>query len=197
MRPPNMNESHYTIVTQEQGTPAWLEWRQQGIGASDASSIMGESRFKSGAALLQEKRGKSRTFIQSAAMAKGVELEPEARRRYIETTGIEVHPICLQSTRYEWLRASLDGLSIHHDAVVEIKCGASAYRHASECGTAPVYYYGQLQHILAITGLASLDFWCFWPGYPEILIPVPRNDSYIERLLQRESEFWSQVQDNG
>ena len=188
-----MNESHYTIVTQEQGTPEWLAWRQQGIGASDASSIMGESRFKSAEALLHEKRSKTFNFSQNEAMAKGVQLEPVARRRYIETTGIEMHPICLQSTRYEWLRASLDGISINHDAVVEIKCGASAYRHAAKYRDVPVYYYGQLQHILAITDLASLDFWCFWPGSPEILIPVLRNEPYIEYLLEREADFWSQV----
>ena len=167
-----MNEFHYTIVQQEQGTPEWLEWRQQGIGASDASSIMGESRFKSAAALLHEKRSKTFNFSQNEAMTQGVQLEPVARRLYIERTGIEVHPICLQSKRYEWLRASLDGISINHDAVVEIKCGASAYRHAAKYRTVPVYYYGQLQHILAITGLASLDFWCIWPGSPEVLISV-------------------------
>ena len=119
-----------------------------------------------------------------------------ARGLYIATTGREVHPVCLQSTRYEWLRASLDGLAINHDAVVEIKCGRSAYRIAAQTRAVPKYYYGQVQHILAVTGLDSLDFWCYWPGYPPLLIPVPRDASYIERLLNTEMEFWTQVQRN-
>ena len=191
-----MNTPHYTVVTLEQGTTAWREWRHNGIGASDASTIMDENRFKSAAQLLQEKRGPARDFGQNAAMARGTELEPEARRRYVAKTGREVRPACLQSTRYEWLRASLDGLSINHDAVVEIKCGESVYRRASQSRAIPDSYCGQMQHILAVTGFVSLDFWCYWPGYPELLLPVARDDSYIERLLQRELEFWNNVQRN-
>jgi putative phage-type endonuclease len=188
-----MNTSHFTIVNLQQGTAEWLEWRHSGIGASDASTIMGENRFKSATQLLQEKHGPAQDYGQNVAMARGTELEPEARRLYVAKTGREVRPACLQSTRYDWLRASLDGLTINHDAVVEIKCGQSAYRTASQTRSVPDYYYGQMQHILAVTGLDSLDFWCYWPGYPALLIPVPRNVAYIERLLNRELEFWNLV----
>jgi len=44
-----MSTPHFKIVTLEQGTQAWREWRHNGIGASDASTIMGENRFKSAA----------------------------------------------------------------------------------------------------------------------------------------------------
>lgn len=187
-------ECQFTIVASiEQGTDAWREWRHNGIGASDASTIMGENRFKSSAQLLQEKRGPARDFGQNAAMARGTELEPEARRLYVAKTGRDVRPACLQSTRYDWLRASLDGLAVDEDAVVEIKCGQSAYRTASQTRSVPDYYYGQMQHILAVTGFDSLDFWCYWPGYPALLIPVPRNVAYIERLLNKELEFWNLV----
>ena len=40
----------------------------------------------------------------------------------------------------------------------------SFVRATSQTRSAPDYYYGQLQHILAVTGLDSLDFWCYWPG---------------------------------
>lgn len=188
-----MSTTHFTIVTLEQGSDAWREWRHKGIGASDASTIMGENRFKSAAELLREKRGPARDLGQNAAMARGTELEPDARHLYIARTGRDVRPACLQRTRYDWLRASLDGLAINRDAVVEIKCGQSAYRTASQTGSVPDYYYGQTQHILAVTGLNSLDFWSYWPGCTPILIPVPRNVSYIERLLKAEQEFWNQV----
>ena len=189
-----MSTTHFTIVTHEQGSDAWREWRHKGIGASDASTIMGENRFKSAEVLLREKRGPARDFGQNPAMARGTELEPEARRLYVAKTGREVRPVCLQSTRYEWLRASLDGLTISHDAVVEIKCGQSAYRTTSQTHAVPDYYYGQMQHILAITGLDLLDFWCYWPDYTPLLVPVPRNVAYIERLLKAELEFWNLVQ---
>lgn len=191
MKPP------FTTVDLEQGTREWLEWRHNGIGASDASTIMGQNRFSSAAALLKEKRDPVRDSFQNEAMALGRRLEPEARKRYIAETGKDVRPVCLQSTRYDWLRASLDGLTVDHDAVVEIKCGRSAYWSTARSGSVPTYYYGQLQHIMAITGLDSLDFWCYWPDNPEILLPVERDDDYIEVLLSKELKFWNDVQRDG
>ncbi len=157
---------------------------------------MGENHFKSAAQLLREKRGPAQDFGQNEAMAMGTQLEPEARRRYIAKTGKNIKPTCLQSTRYDWLRASLDGFTVACDVVVEIKCGASVYRRVSQSRSVPDYYYGQLQHILAVTSLDSLDFWCYWPGYPELLVSVGRNNAYIERLLNRELKFWNQIQQN-
>ena len=185
---------HYTIVVLEQGTREWLEWRHKGIGASDAPTIMGENPWKSATELLGEKRGPAREFGQNAAMARGTQLEPEARRCYMARTGRDVSPACLQSCRHDWLRASVDGLSVNGDAVVEIKCGDSVYRRVSQFRCVPDYYYGQLQHILAVTGLSSLDFWCYLPGRPELLLPVARDDAYIERLLNAEVEFWNRAQ---
>ena len=48
--------THFTIVKIQQGTREWLEWRHSGVGASDASTIMGENRFNDAVKLLQEKR---------------------------------------------------------------------------------------------------------------------------------------------
>lgn len=188
-----METKHFTIVDLQQGTVEWREWRHNGIGASDAPIIMGENPFKSLAQLLTEKRGPTPNARQNSAMALGTKLEPEARRRYIVKTGKDVRPVCLQSTRYEWLRASLDGFAVNHDAAVEIKCGESVYRKTSRSRSVPQHYYGQLQHLLAVTGLDTLDFWCYWPGSRELLVPVKRDANYIERLMKRELDFWNLV----
>jgi putative phage-type endonuclease len=186
--------SNFFIVDLQQGTDQWLAWRHKGIGASEAPVIMGENPFKIARELLEEKR---RAVIldtfQNDAMLLGTQLEPEARNLYIAKTGKDVQPTCVQSFKYDWLRASLDGLSDNHDAVVEIKCGASTYRRVSKSRSVPHYYYGQVQHILAVTGLDSLDFWCYWPDNPALLIQVSRDDAYIQRLLNEELEFWNLV----
>ena len=186
--------TNFSLVDLQQGTSEWLTWRHKGIGASDASTVMGQNRFENPSVLLQQKRGPViLDSFQNEAMARGTQLEPEARKLYIATTGNEVRPVCVQSFRYDWLRASLDGLSTNHDAVVEIKCGASVYRRVSQSRTIPDYYYGQVQHILAITGLDLLDFWCYWPDNPPVLLAIKRNEPYIERLLRKELEFWNLV----
>jgi putative phage-type endonuclease len=191
---PEFSSPHFTIIELEQGTNEWHEWRRKGIGSSDAPAIMGENPFKTAAQLLKEKREPAKESVQNEAMALGLQLEPEARKRYIAKTGTEVRPTCLQSTRHDWLRASLDGFAVSRDSVVEIKCGQSVYRKTSEYRTVPGYYYGQMQHILAVTGFGHLDFWCYWPGCSGLLLPIQRNEAYIERLLIKELEFWKLVQ---
>jgi predicted phage-related endonuclease len=104
-----------------------------------------------------------------------------------------MEPACLQSAAYDWLRASVDGITPGLDEVVEIKCGRSVYATTADTGRAPDYYYAQLQHILAVTGLPALDFWCYIPGLPELLVPVQRDDPYIVRLIEAESQFWTEV----
>jgi predicted phage-related endonuclease len=96
-----------------------------------------------------------------------------------------------QSSTHDWLRASVDGLSINGDRVLEIKCGRSAYQRTYQTGRPPSYYYGQLQHVLAVTGLDRVDFLCFLPPCQPIHLTVQRNEEYIQRLLAAHLEFWT------
>lgn len=175
-------DTSYKIVDLEQGSRSWLDWRYDGIGASDAPAIMGENPWKSRQQLLVEKRSR-RDVAKNARMAKGTALEPEARRRYESTVGMRVSPRCIQSTNIPWLRASLDGISDDGHIVVEIKCGEGAYRTTKRLQKVPQYYYGQIQHILSLTDLRELQFFCYWPGKEEICITVKRDEDYIKMML--------------
>lgn len=127
------------------------------------------------------------------AMERGNQLEPIARAAYEERIEESADPICLQSKQYPWLRASLDGMTSSGDRAVEIKCGEVAYKMASQKKQPPPHYYGQLQHILAVTGLDEIDLWCYQPNLPSILITVPRDEAYLNVLLKAEERFWEQV----
>lgn len=183
----------FIFIALKQRTREWRKWRHNGIGASDAPIIMGENPWKKSQELLREKRGPARDSKMNDAMTRGVKLEPQARRRYIARTENDVMPACLQSKQYPWLHASVDGISSNGKVIVEIKCGESVYQHTSESGCVPDYYYGQVQHILAVSGLTSIDFWCYLPYHPELLIPVLRDEKYIIRLLVAEINFWTNV----
>lgn len=186
----------YSIIEFDQGTQAWLEWRNQGIGASDAPVVMDENPWKKIGKLLQEKCNPPVDGFKSQAMIRGVRLEPEARAAYNKQTGHEVNPLCIQSKDNKWMRASLDGISADGTSVVEIKCGESVYQKTATSKKVPRYYYGQLQHILAVTGLPAIDFWCYLPGKPNVMVKVARDNDYIEELISKESEFWELVQQN-
>lgn len=184
----------FELVNLEQGTKAWLKWRALGIGASDAPAVMGENPWKSAGELQQEKLTARIHKFESAAMARGTALEPIARAYYCDRRKYSVEPACVQSNEFPWMRASLDGLNVDRCRVVEIKCGESAYKQVSRTRTVPEYYYGQLQHILAVIGYPVIDFWCYLPQKRPILLEVQRNDWYIKRLKEREHEFWTFIE---
>jgi putative phage-type endonuclease len=185
--------SAYAVVNLQQGTTEWLEWRNNGIGASDAPTIMGENPWKSSAHLLSEKLGTTEKFVGNAATARGNALEPEARKRYEAVSRIRVDPACLQSHTHTWQRASVDGLAANGNTVVEIKCGESTYKQTARSRQVPSYYVGQLQHILAVTELPHIDFFCWVPNRPEIHLCIKRDDHYIARLVVAEHAFWQQL----
>jgi len=197
-RPPHLTNADmtYSVITLTQGSAKWLAWRHEGIGASDAPVVMGENRWKSVDTLFREKCGNIPEDRPTAAMRRGNALEPEARDAYIRTTGNMMAATCLQGTRYPWQRASLDGLSADGKIAVEIKCGIGCYWKTKSSQAVPDYYVGQLQHILAITELEVIDFWCYLPDYPAIRLRVHRDSSYIKRLIAAERRFWERVEVN-
>lgn len=185
--------NEYTVIQLQQGTAEWHEWRSNGIGASDAPAIMAENPWKSAQLLMSEKLGIAKKFAGNAATARGTALEPEARKRYEIISKVRVEPACLQSARYTWQRASVDGLALNGSAVVEIKCGESVYRKTAATRQVPIYYAGQLQHILAVTGLSCIDFFCYLPLHPEVHLLIKRDDAYIARLISAEELFWQRL----
>ncbi len=186
-------DAPYILVDLEQGSEAWHEWRRHGIGASEAPTIMSENPWKTADELLEMRRGLQKRKPATKSMALGSALEPEARRAFEIEIGEAMSPICVQSVKFEWMRASLDGMAWDESRVVEIKCGARVYQETAMFRRVPRQYFAQLQHILAVTGLGEIDFWSFWPECCPVHLRVPRNEQYIRRLIAIEELFWGKI----
>lgn len=184
----------YQIVPLGEHTPAWWAWRQGGIGSSDAPIIFGEKRGATVERLLWEKQQPGQQPHRSFVCERSVALERQGRALYCAATRIAVEPACVQNLARPWQRASLDGLSADGERVVEIKCGPSAYQTARARGRPSRHHFPQLQHILAVTGLPVLDYWCYWPPHPPLRLEVRRDEAFIERLLAAEETFWRRMQ---
>ena len=179
----------------EQNTNEWLSWRRGGIGASDAPVIMGLSPWQKAHDLLRIKTGQAEERPANGAMQRGKTLEPLARRAYVSHTSIEVEPVCVQSLLYPWMRASLDGLSADSRHVVEIKCPGEKDHQLADSGFVPEKYYAQLQHILAVTGLAEISYWSFRFDHT-VLLKIKRDEIFITGLVEKEAAFWARVCQN-
>ena len=138
------NKLNFEIIDLEQGTDRWPAWRHEGIGASEASIVVGENPWKTSAELLAEKCGELGHTEENASMALGSAMEPQARVRFISKTGIFVEPACLQSRKFDWLKAGVDGISKDFQTVVEIKCGRSVYKTTAQSRQTPFYTYARL-----------------------------------------------------
>lgn len=185
----------YIFVDLEQGTEEWLEWRRHGIGASEAPTLLGENSWKTPDQLFEERCGSHKARPTTKSMALGSALEPEARRAFEIEVGEAMSPVCVQSVEFDWMRASLDGMGWDGLRVVEIKCGSRVYQEAACLRRVPGHYVGQLQHILAVTGLPEIDFWSYWPDQRPVHLRVPRDDAYIKRLIAAERAFWTRIAD--
>jgi putative phage-type endonuclease len=172
------------------GSTQWLNWRRTKITASDASPILGTSPWKSISDLYIEKLFKIEKEDNSF-MARGRYLEPIALEAFEEETGLVMFPAVVESETIEWMGASLDGLTIDQKAYVEIKCsGRSDHNFVIENKEPPHKYVAQIQHQLACTGLEKCYYYSF-DGTAGIILEVPRDDDFIEKMIEKEFEFWN------
>lgn len=175
------------IVNTIQGSPEWIRWRRQHLGASDTGTVLGLNPYNNQISLWEEKvLGIERPSNRN--MKRGQELEPIARMHYIMSSGLLVNAIVAEDSLFSYLSASFDGLTKELSHAVEIKCGKKSFEMA-KVGDIPPYYFAQLQHQMMIADLQSIDYYCF-DGHDGILIPVERNESFISDMLDKLHEFW-------
>lgn len=188
-----MKAHAYRIVALAERTPQWWTWRQAGVGSSDAPTILGAKPAKSVERLRFEKQHPPKDSGRSFLRAQGVARERAARTHYCIAAGLTVEPACVESIMRPWQRASLDGLSVDGERVVEIKCGRATCQQAAARGRPARHHFAQLQHILAVTGLPVVDYWCYCPPIAPLRLEVRRDEAYIERLVAAEETFWKNL----
>jgi putative phage-type endonuclease len=180
------------IIELEQGSPEWLSWRKTVITATDCPIIMGSSPWSTAYKCWQRKLGLTEEQKTNDAMERGKRLEPEARNQFIERHGINMVPVVVESTEFNFLGASLDGLSECHKYVLEIKCGGEKLHKQASEGCIPAYYEHQIQHQLLVTG-AEKAFYYSYNGTDGICIEVLPDPEFKTKFLAKAREFWKCV----
>ena len=171
-----------------QGSPEWLAFRKERIGASEAPSIMGISPYTTPYKLWLEKLG-AYTQKDNAAMARGRALESTALECFEKKTGLCMFPKVVESKEHKFLIASLDGLDLDQKNIVEIKCNGAKNHEMALKGNIPIYHYAQLQHQLMCTGLEMVYYFSY-DGKDGVIIEVGREDEYIKTMVALEKKFY-------
>lgn len=185
--------------TREMTHEDWLESRRHGIGGSDAGAILGVSKWGSPLTVWMEKMGKAPVKEPNEAMRQGTDLEPYVVKRFVELMreeeGIDIkvrrcNKILKHPTK-PWMLANIDRDIVGMDAGLECKTTSPMTKCDYEGGEIPPQYYAQIQHYMAVTGASHWYLAVLIYSKKFHVINVPRDDNYIDVLIQREEDFWN------
>lgn len=194
----------------------WLKWRSQGIGASDASIIMGVSRFKTREQLVKEKALGIIDEQNSYIIKRGNDVEFQVRKYFENTERINYEASNTQCLWFPFIRASLDGSDNDYKIIMEVKLlavvdseqpiwstkGGKKWWDLKETGKVPDEYYPQVQLQLFVTGAEK----CKFVGYKETkgnqvitsdklaITEVKPDKEYQRNLVHKLVDFWLDVQ---
>jgi hypothetical protein len=213
-------------VDLRQRSPAWHEWRSQGVSASDAPAIMGRSPHKTVWRLWAERRGIVRPadISRNPNVRRGLASEPLARRQFEDRHGqpmddagpppeaegdpqdgvrargqfedrhgLILLPVCGESEDHPLMRASFDGIG-DDGMPVEIKCPADStfaeVKRLREGSAAYQMYWCQVQHQILVAGSPKGHLY-FWLRGEEVDFEIPRDDAFIDALVEKSMDFWA------
>jgi putative phage-type endonuclease len=172
----------------------WLEWRRTGVGGSDAPAIMHVSPWSTPFQKWEEKV-MDKKQAENSAMRFGRDSEEASRREYETMVGVSMFPLNVENSQYSWLHASLDGIDLNGDKIVEIKKANREDHFVAVNGMVPDKYIPQCQHILKVMGKDVMDYFSSpSDGSKGVIVEVCRDSSYIdEDLFPRVQKFWDMV----
>jgi putative phage-type endonuclease len=175
----------------EQNTEAWLAWRKDKVGASDAAAILGKCKFNTAYGLFLSKTGRVEGFKGNAATERGHEIEPKARSIYEIRNGfIEMPPACVVHDEHSQIAASLDGLRWDRRVILQIKyTSQESHDLVKNEKKVPEHYWIQCQHELMCVPEAEVNDYMSYRDEDEALVGVRPDVSFQALLLQAELEF--------
>lgn len=182
-------------INLDQRTDAWLDWRKNGITATDTPVILGYSKFKTRWRLWAEKVGKVQPpdLSKNPQVRYGVEHEDEARSLFQTRHAVCVLPACAEWEKDGRFRASFDGLT-PNDEPVEIKCPTEAILNDVRLNglrcAAVSHYVVQLQHQMLVAD-AQRGWLVFFDGQNDDIIEfeIARDQALIDKIVSEGIAF--------
>ncbi|MDY7025981.1 MAG: YqaJ viral recombinase family protein [Pseudomonadota bacterium] len=153
------------IHTLKQGTPGWLKLRLSHFTASEASAMMGVSKYMTREELLYlKKTGVTQEITQhkQAIFDKGHTAEELARDSYAQNNALEELFPVVATREVEGLPllASFDGLTMFEDAAWEHKLYNESLAEQIRSGNLEPHYYWQLEQQCLVADLSEIHFQC-------------------------------------
>lgn len=193
----------------------WRKMRQNGIGGSDAGEIMNKNdptfktAFDVARSKVEELEEDEKSPNDKFRLNFGHALEPIILEWYAETQNANVFTDrgMYKNPEHPFMLADCDGFAITKEGELiglEIKT-TSVYK--KKCWHAGVYgkdgiigtgiYYTQVQHYMEVMDLDRFDIVVAFGNNSNdnIIVTVPRDRDYGKVLIEKEEEFWNNLDD--
>lgn len=176
----------------EQGSRAWFESHAGIPSAGCAEQILTATGKESSRATAyietlteERKNGTMQTGgVYSSDMRRGHEMEPVARGHFQKVSGLEVEQVGMVYTDDMKFLCSPDGLIVGKKEGLEIKCPREkTHLRYMEDDKLPAKYFPQVQSSMWCCGYKFWWFLSFYPGLPDLLIKVERDDAWCMKLV--------------
>jgi hypothetical protein len=183
----------FTVIDAEQRSPQWFAARAGKVTASRAGDFL--ARTKSGYStsrknyltqLVAERltgQPQEDGFV-SAAMLRGIELEPAAFSAYEALTGNMPDRVGFLSHAELPIGTSPDGVIGDYEGLLELKVpNPATHIGYLRSGKLPADYLPQVTHHLFVSGAAYVDFLSYGPNFPEPL------QTFLVRVYRRDVDL--------
>lgn len=195
-RLPDMTEPDFEVFEME-GESEWLAFRNDGVGGSEVSAIMGISKYRSPVEVWMEKRGlkEPQDLSDKEAVEWGNRLESIIRDKFSEghpELGVHESPHTFVDRGRPWAHANLDGMAVDESGnwgVVEIKT-VGKNREDDWADGVPDYYLTQVTHYLSVTGWTYAWVAALIGGQHYVEFRVERDEDDIKAVNDAVDTFW-------
>lgn len=179
----------------EQGTDKWLEWRKQGITATEAASIMYPSKWGSPLSIYTDKLGLTQKSQDDSDgfMEWGHRIEDLLVNKFMEQH--KGFTVCTQGRLYQrdWAKCSLDAQCFDEKGVpVIIECKTG--QHEEKWDPIPERYYAQVQWQMYVTGIRKAYFSVLIQGHIWFEREVEYCPEYVKQLKEKCFYVWDCIQ---
>lgn len=181
------------VSTHDMSRQEWLSWRQQGIGGSDASVILGLNKYKTPFELWLEKTGQVDLEDTAGEAAYfGNVLEELVAKEFEIRTGKKVRKrnAILQHPEHNFLLANIDRKVVGEHAVLECKTASAYLAKDWESEEIPESYIVQVQHYLGVTGYRKAYMAVLIGGQRFVWKEIERDQELIDMIFEAEVYFW-------
>ena len=189
-----LNTLNIYADTRNMSREEWLECRRNGIGGSDASTILGLNPYSSPLRVYLDKIGKGEEQETNEAMRQGTDLEQYVAERFAESTGKKVRKCnrILQHPEYKWMLANIDRDIVGENAGLECKTTSPYSKFKFDEGEINPHYFWQCVHYMAVTGADRWYVSIVVLGKSHHVFCIERDEDAIAQLIEAEREFWEE-----